>query len=158
MNVLCNLGKAKAHQRLNYYYNNFVGYSYDLDDNRYDHISLSSKCQITIIIVAIQSKCKYCRSCRHQYLDKCPTMMFSPKRMTLMKPTLTKLPLREGNEPNLYFRSIMIYLYQSMKHIGRWWLSEYTVYRYLDDNCTSTKTSIVKRIVKCSGLVCVWMT
>ena len=28
MKVLCNLGKAKAHQKPNYYYNNFVGYSY----------------------------------------------------------------------------------------------------------------------------------
>ena len=28
MKVLCNLGKAKANQRLNWYDDNFVGYSY----------------------------------------------------------------------------------------------------------------------------------
>ena len=31
MKVLCNLGKAKAHQRLNLYYNNFVRYSIHTD-------------------------------------------------------------------------------------------------------------------------------
>ena len=30
MKVLCNLGQAKANQRLNLYYNNLVGYSYHI--------------------------------------------------------------------------------------------------------------------------------